>query len=60
MKSDPCAIEVYILELDEPVGVGRHLPSDMLWLGLFLKRVGVMGYSSLSKKVYSHTRGLFG
>ncbi len=30
MKSDPCAIEVYILELDEPVGVGRHLYLDML------------------------------
>ena len=59
MKNDPCAIELYILELDEPVEVGRHLYPGML-LGLFLKRVGVMGYSSLSKKVYSHTRALFG
>jgi hypothetical protein len=24
MKKDPCEIEVYILELDDPVGLRRH------------------------------------
>ena len=30
MKNDLCAIELYILELDEPVEVGRHLYPGML------------------------------